>query len=914
MLYHFVYILYRIYMMKISFKRNKIFVLSFLFATLLVGGLASNNFNNKLIETHADTNSYWSSIKQSSIDSGGETLMDALKTKISVGAKQLSYNELWTAYEKTDLVPGTTTKIWDMYGGFQFTYKTDQAGSYSSEGDVYNREHSIPKSWFNEKTPMYSDLVHLVPTDGKVNGMRSNYAFGEVNVSTYSHSFPERKDGYGNVIQNSGVSRLGSPKSINGCSTNETIVFEPDDQYKGDFARIYYYFATRYQGVAASGSGSAIFSNNYPYLTAYGKALLKKWHEQDPVSQKEIDRNNGIESCQNNRNPYVDHPEWANSIFGTNYNVEEADPTKVTITDSTIAMKVGDYHYFTSYVSPANASQSVSWTSSDENIITISEGGNAYAVSEGTATLTVKSKVNASLSDSITVTVGASGGEDPVIPQGSGTIKIDGSTEGFNGDDKEHTLNVSGYSFNCLGKKYSNNYVWFTENKGYLYNSTSLGKITKITINYAKGGSPSAIQKLSFGNSKIEGFKSTPTNGTTISTSTPNTSQSYSPTGDYGFFNLSVSNKNLQAASIEIEYENNDTPITPEPVDKYIVDISIYDSPEKLNYVEGEKISPEGLVISVNYSDGTSEEISYLGNETKFEFDPSLDTALSIGDDVITIKYQSNYCYLDINITEYVKPDDVPESTITFKEDTSLSLFNIYVDSVDSSEKVTGSFDIGEGNNPSKYYSNGDAVRCYPGNTLSIQSTTAPILSIVFTFGSGDSTNQISASNGKLTGDTWVGNSKSVTFTFGGSSGNRRISSVAVTYYNSLAFAKDFFDLIKCSGTDSVNFSQRSWNVTMKNNFDLLFASDKSLYQTATPNESGNEIEQVIARYCFILNKYGTSTYDNFMNRSIDVNERIEMTRIDAKETQSIVIVIIFLSVSISLFGIYFIIRRKYNS
>src|SRR5665648_900188 len=96
----------------------------------------------------------------------------------------LTYSDLWTSFQNTDKKADGT--VWDMYsdtpGGtpaYTFTFSTDQCGNYSAEGDCYNREHSFPKSWFNDASPMYTDLFHLYPTDGYVNNRRGNYPFGE---------------------------------------------------------------------------------------------------------------------------------------------------------------------------------------------------------------------------------------------------------------------------------------------------------------------------------------------------------------------------------------------------------------------------------------------------------------------------------------------------------------------------------------------------------------------------------------------------------------------------------------------------------------------------------------------------------------------------------------------------------------
>lgn len=211
-----------------------------------------------------------------------------------------SYTALWTHFRDTDKKPNN--KVWDMYsdvpGGtppYEFSFVTDQCGSYQNEGDCYNREHSFPKSWFNEEAPMYTDLFHLVPTDGYVNQQRGNYVYGEVKNAFW-------------------VSENGSKLGISGFSNMTGTVFEPIDEYKGDFARIYFYMSTRYMNEDDGWYTTSLFDG--ADLTNTGVALLMKWHKQDPVSQKELDRNEAIYDIQNNRNPFVDHPEFAQAIWG----------------------------------------------------------------------------------------------------------------------------------------------------------------------------------------------------------------------------------------------------------------------------------------------------------------------------------------------------------------------------------------------------------------------------------------------------------------------------------------------------------------------------------------------------------------------------------------------------------------------
>lgn len=241
----------------------------------------------------------------------GTTLRDNLTTITLAGPQNMSYAKLWTAYYTTDVYPtdsvGKAGKIWDMYSNVLFTPGSGQCGTYSNIGDCYNREHSLPKSWFNEQHPAYYDMGHIIPTDGKVNGQRSNWPFGECANGTRLSK--------GSYVAKG---KLGS-STFDGY-TNAGTVFEPDDEYKGDFARMYMYMRVRYKSMDMTyDSGSKMFNDNDANygMTNYSVALLMKWHRMDPVSKKEVDRNNGMQSVQNNRNPFIDYPILAEYLWGT---------------------------------------------------------------------------------------------------------------------------------------------------------------------------------------------------------------------------------------------------------------------------------------------------------------------------------------------------------------------------------------------------------------------------------------------------------------------------------------------------------------------------------------------------------------------------------------------------------------------
>ena len=206
---------------------------------------------------------------------------------------------------------------------YNFTPNNDECGNYSQEGDCYNKEHIIPKSVFNEESPMQGDAHHLLPTDGRVNGFRGNFPIGRVDDNNLSS-----QSGISNPTQNG--SKLGNNLNEGYSAGYNGIVFEPIDEFKGDIARIHFYFATRYENLISNWSDYDMFNgtNDQVFNNTFLNILIE-WHNTDPVSQKEIDRNNAIYyEHQGNRNPFVDHPEYVNIIWNSqNDNEAPSIPT-----------------------------------------------------------------------------------------------------------------------------------------------------------------------------------------------------------------------------------------------------------------------------------------------------------------------------------------------------------------------------------------------------------------------------------------------------------------------------------------------------------------------------------------------------------------------------------------------------------
>ncbi|RMZ59440.1 T9SS C-terminal target domain-containing protein [Chryseobacterium nematophagum] len=238
----------------------------------------------------------------------GAELKTALSNIITHGHQDKGYGGLWTAYTTTDL--DTTYEndgsILDIYSekptgadSYQYTPGNNQCGTYVGEGQCYNREHIVPQSLFYKDSPMRNDIHFIRATDGKVNGMRSNYPFGIVGSTTF-------------VSQNG--SKLGNSASSGYAGT----VFEPINEFKGDVARMIFYFVTRYQSKLSSfSSGNMLGNSTFPGLQEWELNVLLAWHNQDPVSQAEINRNNASYIYQGNRNPFIDNPGYVNLIWGS---------------------------------------------------------------------------------------------------------------------------------------------------------------------------------------------------------------------------------------------------------------------------------------------------------------------------------------------------------------------------------------------------------------------------------------------------------------------------------------------------------------------------------------------------------------------------------------------------------------------
>ncbi len=240
-----------------------------------------------------------------------DDLRKTLCTVISTGYVSIGYSSLQSqmyaaSSNPTDFVNGTNKTMEDIYSSKPYV-SSDNGSSASTCGTGWNKEHTVPQSWFNEQSPMKSDAFHVYPTDIKMNSVRSNYPYGENNAAKGCASW-----GYGSLGTSTFPGYSGT-------------VFDPGEggehgSYKGDLARTYFYMATRYRTTNftnGSGSTSFTYSGGVADLTPYMRDLMLKWHREDPVSEKELKRNNAVYAHQHNRNPFIDYPELVEYIWGT---------------------------------------------------------------------------------------------------------------------------------------------------------------------------------------------------------------------------------------------------------------------------------------------------------------------------------------------------------------------------------------------------------------------------------------------------------------------------------------------------------------------------------------------------------------------------------------------------------------------
>ncbi|MCR5131503.1 MAG: endonuclease [Prevotella sp.] len=370
---------------------KKIFTLLFLALALSVQAQGPN-----------ETGTYYQAANGKSGQALKTAFFNIIKSHTAIG-----YDALYEGYRKTDTRSDGYVRDW-YSNATNYTHVTDKAGSYSAEGDCYNREHCVPQSWYKgggSDGTLKCDIVHVLPTDGYVNNRRSNNILAETSNPSWTS-----KNGY---------SRVGTC-SVSGYSGT---IFEPNDEIKGDIARIYFYMVTCYEGNVASwannATANAVFDGtSYPAFKTWYLNMLMRWSDEDPIDDIERARNNAVEDVQGNRNPFVDYPGLEEYIWGDR-KTEAFDYTNAT--ESTVRTP-----YFTPEGGTYTSAQSVTIKCS-------TTGATIYYTTNGSTPSASSKKYTSAITISETTTLKAiaiKNGEKSGVATATYTIKSEGG-----GDD-----------------------------------------------------------------------------------------------------------------------------------------------------------------------------------------------------------------------------------------------------------------------------------------------------------------------------------------------------------------------------------------------------------------------------------------------------------------------------------------------
>ena len=360
-----------------------VLVMVLCFATLL----SVIPFSNTVVASAA-SDSYYAGITATS----GKQLLGQIHDLITkTHTKYTSYNDCSSpTIIKTTDAGSKSGYVMEFYS------QADIAGTWGSGNQgTWNREHVWPQSLSNGmwgKSNGGSDLHHIRPVETGLNSARGNNKFDEVSGG---------KAVYYEDSNNKNVAIGGYVASGE---------FEPLDFVKGDVARIVMYVYTHYNtysnvGGTTNGSGGEFGTLKFSNVIGAGSEdacidLLLKWNREDPVDDIERNRNDAVYKIQGNRNPFIDHPEYADKIWGKS----TIAVTSIALSSTSLALKVGGTQTLSVTANPAGASNAVKWTTSNSSVATVSNG-KVTAVGKGTATITATSTENANVKATATVTV-----------------------------------------------------------------------------------------------------------------------------------------------------------------------------------------------------------------------------------------------------------------------------------------------------------------------------------------------------------------------------------------------------------------------------------------------------------------------------------------------------------------------------
>ena len=388
-------------------------------------GLAANSKSYVIDNIHIEAD-YYGAVYTFLANGGNcaqlkSELYQSVKGIINVPRYTSSLYDVWDALVVTDRRWNDANNaeiVWDMFtdiptgtGEFEFDHclNKDNGSCPGGEGQCYNREHTLPRSWWGGGTSYPADtqnfdLHHITPSDRSMNTAKLNYPPGLVPTATAT------------TIGSNGF-KVG-PNPAYPCGSK---YFEPIDEYKGDYARMFFYMATKYELVIAgwtSSNGScAMAGNSYPVYNQWMLDVLLDWHTNDPVSVKEVDRNNAAYGVQGNRNPYIDNPQWVGYVWGDNLgnSCSTLAATCIETTSSSSAIACDTYTWTqnsTTYTTTGNYNDTILNAAGCDSVITLnltinySNSGSAnviacdsYTWSANSTTYTMTGNYNATLTN-----------------------------------------------------------------------------------------------------------------------------------------------------------------------------------------------------------------------------------------------------------------------------------------------------------------------------------------------------------------------------------------------------------------------------------------------------------------------------------------------------------------------------------
>ena len=571
-------------------------------------------------DTASELSSYYSSISDSD---SGTSLLSKLQTLNSNKRKRtVGYSGMGTStsgafiYTDYDLNSVTTDSNGQKYGTKVASFYTKTAAT------SWNREHVWPNSHGGDNVE--ADILHTRPTISSENSSRGNSFYVE-GVNSSSEGWDPYKAGY-------------------------------DAECRGECARIILYSVVASSSLKLS-DVNKITSGQSGYSNTMGNMnTLIKWHFEYSPNIYEINRNNGAEYLQGNRNPFVDHPEYVARIWSdfnstvsnlctqnasmynnwtpgsySNYGENNAvDNTGVTINKVSESIAVDGT---TTISATSSDSSAITWTTSNSSIASISTSSTASGgsitvtgVAEGTATITAKATISGTqYTKTCAIIVTTSGGQQTSSDYSILPADLDTS---YPTSATSYTAE-SGISFTAFNTANFGSKIQFKKSGGYLYNNASLN-LSTLTINGLSGT-------------------------LTVYAGTTSNPSSTTITGSNGVYNLSgykyfkIINSSSSVAtctSIDIETESSST--------KTLSSISVSTAPTKTSYTVGQYFDPTGLVIQRNYSDSTHDTYSYAGHTSEFSFNPSLTTALAVSNTSVTITFSTKSCNQAITVTQPV--------------------------------------------------------------------------------------------------------------------------------------------------------------------------------------------------------------------------------------------------------------------